>query len=242
MITIIPAIDLKDGKCVRLRQGKASDVTVYSDDPVAMALQWANEGAQFLHVVDLDGAFKGTPVHTAVIGRIAAAIGIPVEIGGGLRTAADIQSLLDAGVRRAILGTAACKEPDTLAALVRRFGDRLAVGIDARNGLVQVRGWVETTGTKAVDLATTLDGIGVKTIIYTDTAVDGMLTGVNLAGVSSMCKAVKCDIVASGGIASVSDIRALRGLGLSNLSGAIVGKALYEKRTTLRELTASASL
>jgi len=239
MITIIPAIDLKEGKCVRLRQGKAADVTVYSEDPIAMARDWAAQGAKFLHVVDLDGAFKGSPVHTEIIGKIAAAIDVPVETGGGLRTADDIQALLDVGVRRAILGTAACRAPETLAELVKRFGDRLAVGIDARNGLVQVKGWVETTGTRAVDLAVKLDSIGVKTLIYTDTAVDGMLTGVNLSGVSVICKAVKCNVIASGGIASASDIRALCALKLSNLTGAITGKALYEKRITLKELIAA---
>lgn len=241
MITVIPAIDLKDGKCVRLRQGKASDVTVYSEDPVAVARQWADDGAQLLHVVDLDGAFQGHPVHTALIARIAAAIDIPVEVGGGLRSEADIQSLIDAGIRRAILGTKACLKPAELSPLVRRFGDRLAVGIDARNGLVSVKGWVETTAVKGVDLAVQLAAIGVRTLIYTDISVDGMLRGVNAVQVAAVCRAVTCDVIASGGIASEEDIRVLRGLNMPNLTGAIVGKALYEKRVSLRALLDTAA-
>jgi phosphoribosylformimino-5-aminoimidazole carboxamide ribotide isomerase len=200
-----------------------------------MAQRWAKEGAGFLHVVDLDGAFQGRPVHTALIARMTSAVGIPVEVGGGLRTEADIRALLDAGVRRAILGTKACLTPGDMAPLVRRFGDKLAVGIDARNGLVQVKGWIETTSVRAVDLAGQLDSLGVKTLIYTDTAVDGMLRGVNAAQVAAICKAVSCNVIASGGIASAGDIRVLRDLGEPNLVGAIVGKALYEKRVSLRE-------
>ncbi|MEI6219073.1 MAG: HisA/HisF-related TIM barrel protein, partial [bacterium] len=168
MITIVPAIDLKDGKCVRLKQGKAADVTVYSEDPVAMARQWADAGAKLLHVVDLDGAFQGRPVHTALISKIAAAIDIPIEVGGGLRTEADLTALFDAGVGRIILGTRACEKPDDLAPLIDLFGDKLAVGIDAKNGLVRVKGWIETTSVQAVDLAVRLDSLGVRTLIYTD--------------------------------------------------------------------------
>lgn len=240
MIEIIPAIDLKGGKCVRLRQGKATDVTVYSDDPVSMAKRWADEGARFLHVVDLDGAFQGIPVHTALISAVAASVDIPIEVGGGLRTEDDISTLINAGVRRAILGTKACTSPDALAPLVHKFGDKLAVGIDARNGMVQVKGWIETTSVKAVDLAVQLDTIGVKTLIYTDTAVDGMLRGVNAGQVAAVCKAVSCNVIASGGIASAEDIHVLKQLGAPNLTGAITGKALYEKRVSLAELLAAA--
>ncbi|MEI6970470.1 MAG: 1-(5-phosphoribosyl)-5-[(5-phosphoribosylamino)methylideneamino]imidazole-4-carboxamide isomerase [bacterium] len=236
MINIIPAIDLKDGKCVRLRQGNATDVTVYSEDPVATARHWAADGAGMLHIVDLDGAFQGMPVHAALIARIVSAVDIPVETGGGLRTEADIQSLVDAGVRRVILGTRACLKPDDLVPLVRRFGDRIAVGIDARDGLVSIKGWVETTAVKGVDLAVHLDAIGVKTLIYTDIATDGMLRGVNAVQVAAVCRAVSCEVIASGGIASAEDICTLRDLKMPNLTGAIVGKALYEKRVSLREL------
>ena len=236
---IYPAIDLKDGKCVRLKQGRADAVTVYSEDPVAMARQWAEAGGDWLHVVDLDGAFAGHPVHHDVVAKMAAAIAIPVELGGGLRTDDDIRRMLDAGVRRVVLGTRACADPDALAALVKRYGDRLAVGIDARNGKVQVKGWVETTDTLAVDLAKRVSALGVATIIYTDTATDGMLTGPNLAGVRMLCEAVTAKIIASGGISTCHDIAALAGLNLSNLEGVIVGKALYEGAVTIPAMKAA---
>ena len=237
-IAILPAIDLKDGKCVRLRQGKAEDVTVYSSDPVDMALQWEKEGGDYLHVVDLDGAFEGRPVHGEVIGRIAKALSIPVEVGGGLRTDEDIEHILGLGVDRVILGTRACDSPETLERLVRRYGARLAVGIDARDGMVQVKGWTETTGSKATELGARMSAMGVKTIIYTDTARDGMLHGVNTAAMAAICDAVECNVIASGGVSSVEDIKALAALGKPNLAGAIVGKALYEGRVTIEALKA----
>ena len=233
---VIPAIDLKGGRCVRLRQGRAEDVTVYSDDPVDMARRWVAEGAQYLHVVDLDGAFEGHPVHTEVIARIAKAIPIPVEVGGGLRTEADIRKVIACGVDRAIVGTRALQDPAVLAAWAAEFGAHLAVGIDARNGLVQIRGWVETTAIRAVDLATTADKAGVTTLIYTDTATDGMLGGVNAKAVDEICAAVRCGVIASGGVSSAGDIRALCALGRTNLAGAIVGKALYEGTVRFAEL------
>ena len=187
---ILPAIDLKDGKCVRLRQGKAEDVTVYSDDPVAQSRTWLDQGAQQLHVVDLDGAFQGAPRHAEVIAQIIRSIGIPVEVGGGLRTDAHIEQMLQAGVTRAIIGTRALESFDALKALVRRFGDVIAVGIDARDGFVQVKGWVETTKTRATELAKQVESAGVRTIIYTDTATDGMLGGPNLAAMRQMCGTV----------------------------------------------------
>lgn len=239
MMKIYPAIDLKDGKCVRLKQGRADAVTVYSDDPVAMAKQWADAGGDWLHVVDLDGAFAGRPVHHKLIKAMAAAIPIPVEIGGGLRTDEDIRELLASGARRVILGTRACADPDALAALVRTFGDRIAVGIDARQGRVQVKGWVETTDTLAADLAVKVAGAGVGTIIYTDTATDGMLTGPNLEGVAALCRAVKVKVIASGGISTCADIAALARLRLPNLDGVIVGKALYEGAVTIADMKAA---
>jgi len=233
---IIPAIDLKDGHCVRLRQGRADAVTIYSEDPVAMAQHWEQQGAGRLHVVDLDGAFVGRPVHREVVARIVAAVKIPVQFGGGLRTDAAIQDMLDVGVSRVVLGTRASTEPEDLARLARRFGDRVAVGIDARNGKVQVRGWVEMTDRDATALAVTVAGAGVKTLIYTDTATDGMLVGPNLEGVFALCRVAACDVIASGGIASADDVRRLRDLHLPNLVGVIVGKALYERRVTVKEL------
>ena len=239
-MVILPAIDLKDGKCVRLRQGRAEDLTVYSDDPVAQARAWLAQGAEQLHVVDLDGAFQGEPRHADVIARIIQALGIPVEVGGGLRTDAHIERLLRAGVTRAIIGTRALDSLDALAALVTRFGDAIAVGIDARDGFVQVRGWVETTATRATELARQAEAAGVRTIIYTDTATDGMLGGPNLAAMRQICETVSCRIIASGGVSAPEHVTALKALGCANLYGAIVGKALYDGKTTLAAMKAAA--
>lgn len=240
--TILPAVDLKGGKCVRLRQGRADDETVYGEDPAAQAREWARQGARWLHVVDLDGAFQGQPAHLEVIGAMAAAARIPVECGGGLRRDEDLEALLARGVRRAILGTRALEQMDELAALAAKYGERLAVGIDAREGFVQVKGWTETSRTTAVELARRAAAAGVRTLIYTDTATDGMLRGPNFAGNAELCDAVgpACQVIASGGITTAADIVRLRALGKVNLAGAIVGKALYEGRTTLGELLAAA--
>lgn len=237
-ILVIPAIDLKGGRCVRLRQGKADEVTTYSDDPVYMAKRWADEGAKYLHVVDLDGAFQGAPVHQEVIARMVGAVKIPVEVGGGLRTDRDIELLLDCGVARAIVGTRAWAEPDQLKGLVGRFGHKLAVGIDARGGRVQIKGWTETTEEDAVSLAKRADAMGVGTIIYTDTARDGMLEGVNAKAMDAICAAVSCSVIASGGVSSTTDMKLLKSLKRPNLVGAIVGKALYEGRVKLKDLEA----
>jgi phosphoribosylformimino-5-aminoimidazole carboxamide ribotide isomerase len=238
MIKIIPAIDLKSGKCVRLRQGLANEETVYSDSPSEMAKHWVKEGGEFLHVVDLDGAFEGKPVHADVLTAICETIDIPVEIGGGIRTDEDIESLLATGVTRVILGTRACEHPEELARLVEKFGgERIAVGIDARDGMVQTKGWVETTDVVAVDLAKQVDAAGVGTLIYTDTSRDGMMDGVNAFEMGKICSAVACDVVASGGVSSVEDMKRLAALNCDNLVGAIVGKALYEETVTIRQLT-----
>ena len=238
---ILPAIDLKDGKCVRLRQGKADDVTVYGDDPALQARDWREQGGQELHVVDLDGAFAGTPRHVETIRRIIEAFDGPVEVGGGLRTPEAIAAVLDAGAARAIIGSAALEDPGLLSKMVELYGERIAVGIDARDGLVQTRGWVETSSVKAVDLAAAVAKIGVKTIIYTDTATDGMLAGPNLSQMAAICDAAPtCSITASGGVSSVYDVQNLKALERSNLRSAIVGKALYDGKTTLREMNIAA--
>jgi len=239
---ILPAIDLQNNRCVRLRQGRADESTVYGDDPVAQALDWLKQGARQLHVVDLDGAFAGEPKHTAVIAAIVKTIGIPVEVGGGLRTDSHVEQLLAAGVARAIIGTRALENTDALAALVARFGgERIAVGIDARDGFVQVKGWVETTATRATDLARRVAAVGVRTIIYTDTATDGMLQGPNYTAMDEICRAVpEVAIIASGGVSAPEHVRRLLDLGHANLFGAIVGKALYEGKTTLAAMNAAA--
>lgn len=241
-MTIIPAIDLKGGKCVRLRQGRAADETVYGDDPAAQAADWARQGAKTLHVVDLDGAFDGAPRHLAEIAAIVAAFGGEVEAGGGIRTADDLAAVVDAGASRAILGSAALEDPEFLSAALELYGERIAVGIDARGGLVQTRGWVETTATRATDLAAAVSRMGVSRIIYTDTATDGMLAGPNTAQLAAICDAAPgARVTASGGIASAADVAALLALGRANLDSAIVGKALYDGRVSFAALAAAAA-
>lgn len=240
-MVILPAIDLKDGKCVRLRQGRADDVTVYGDDPAEQARDWRDQGGQELHVVDLDGAFAGSPRHADVIAKIIKAFGGPVEVGGGIRDAESLRAVLEAGAARAIIGSAALEDPAFLSDAVELYGDRIAVGIDARDGFVQTRGWIETTAVKATDLAVAVAKAGVKTIIYTDTATDGMLGGPNLTQMAAICDAAPtCQITASGGVSSPFDVQNLKGLERANLRAAIVGKALYDGRATLRDLNIAA--
>ena len=240
-MVILPAIDLKDGKCVRLRQGRADDVTVYGDDPAEQAKDWAEQGGAELHVVDLDGAFAGTPRHAETIRRIIAAFGGPVEVGGGLRTPEALTAVIEAGAARAILGSAALDDPEFLSKAVELYGERIAVGIDARDGFVQTKGWVETTSVKATDFAQAVARLGVKSIIYTDTATDGMLGGPNLTQLAAICEAAPtCQVTASGGVSSPFDVENLKALERPNLRAAIVGKALYDGRTTLRELNRAA--
>ena len=236
-MTILPAIDLKGGKCVRLRQGRADDVTVYGDDPAAQARDWREQGGRELHVVDLDGAFAGEPRHAAVIAQVIEAFGGPVEVGGGIRTMDALRAVMEAGAARAIIGSAALEDPAFLSAALELYGERIAVGIDARDGFVQTRGWVETTKVRATELAAAVEKAGVKSIIYTDTATDGMLGGPNLTQMAAICDAASgCSITASGGVSSPYDVKNLIALGRANLVAAIVGKALYDGRTTLREL------
>lgn len=236
--TVIPAIDLRNGKCVRLRRGKLSEETVYDTDPVKVALKWEKEGAKYLHVVDLDGAFAGRPAHTGLVIKIAAAVKIPVQVGGGLRTETQIQNLIDNGISRVIIGTAACESEDVVNQLVKKFKSKLAVGIDAQNEFVQTRGWTKTTSLNAVDLAMKLDQMGVQTLIYTDTGRDGMLSGPNTAAIFHFCSKVNCKVIASGGVSKPDDIIKLSKLALSNLDGIIVGKALYEGNISLKMVLA----
>ena len=236
-MTILPAIDLKGGKCVRLRQGRADDVTVYGDDPAAQARDWREQGGRELHVVDLDGAFAGEPRHAAVIAQVIEAFGGPVEVGGGIRTMDALRTVMEAGAARAIIGSAALEDPAFLSAALEFYGERIAVGIDARDGFVQTRGWVETTKVRATELAAAVEKAGVKSIIYPDTATDGMLGGPNLTQMAAICDAAPgCAVTASGGVSSPYDVKNLMSLGRANLVAAIVGKALYDGRTTLREL------
>jgi len=238
--TILPAIDLQGGKCVRLQQGKADKATVYGDNPVAQAKSWEDQGASYLHVVDLDGAFEGRPMHTEVIKEICEALSIPVELGGGLRTESHVAEILDAGVQRAILGTKALETEGFTKGLIKEFGERIAIGIDAKNSLVQISGWVDTTKINAYEFGKQVSDMGAATIIYTDTSRDGMLSGVNGEAMATMCDAVSCDVIASGGVTSLDDVPTLKKLGRKNLTGVIVGKALYDGRVTLAELNQEA--
>ncbi len=240
-MVILPAIDIKGGKCVRLRQGREDDVTVYGDAPSEQAVDWRRQGGEELHVVDLDGAFAGTPRHAAVIADVIKAFAGPVEVGGGLRTPEALAAVIEAGATRAIIGSAALEDPEFLSSSIEIYGDRIAVGIDARNGFVQTRGWVETSKTPATELARAVAAMGVKTIIYTDTATDGMLGGPNLEQMAAICDAApSCEITASGGVSSPEDVLNLRRLGRPNLRAAIVGKALYDGRTSLAAMNAAA--
>ena len=221
---IFPAIDLRGGKCVRLIQGDFDKETVYSDDPQATALKWQSMGAKFLHVVDLDGARAGSPKNLDAIKKILDAVTIPIEVGGGIRTLDDVDKLLSLGVQRVILGSIAVENPTLVAEAVQRFGDRVVVGIDARNGFVAVHGWEKSSSVKVGDLAKQIVAAGIKTIIYTDISKDGMLSGVNAEAFTELAKESGAQIVASGGVRSIEDIRALKSAGVA---GVIVGKAIY---------------
>jgi phosphoribosylformimino-5-aminoimidazole carboxamide ribotide isomerase len=240
MFTIYPAIDLKNGQVVRLHQGRADAMTVYGDDPGAVAREWAGQGAEWLHVVDLDGAFSGEPRNGNCVHDILAAVNIPVQLGGGLRTRQQIADSLAMGVSRCVVGTKAC-EPAFVKSLIAEFGGKIAVGIDARDGFVAVKGWVEKTSLTAVEFAQQISRLGVRTIIFTDIATDGTLTGPNVNAVSTVCGSVQCDIIASGGVSTADDVRRLRELKQPNLAGVIIGKALYDGRVRLSDILTSGS-
>ena len=235
---VLPAIDLKNGQCVRLEQGLMAKDTVYSDDPAAMARHWQDEGGEFLHLVDLDGAFAGVPKNREAIEAIVAAVDIPTELGGGIRDLETIEAYLKLGVDRVILGTVAKENPELVAEACRRFPGQIVVGIDAKNGLVAVRGWAEVTEKKAIDLAREMEGFGVTAIIYTDIARDGMMQGPNLEATAALAEAISIPVIASGGVSSLDDIRNLLKIEASGVSGVITGKAIYSGSLNLREAVA----
>lgn len=234
---IYPAIDVKDGKCVRLVQGQFNDETVYSNHPVEMARKFEQMGAEYLHVVDLDGARLGEPQNIAIISEMAVKMGIPIQLGGGIRTIEMIEIILCKGIERVILGTSAVKDQDMVKKAIQSFGNNLAVAIDARDGLVAIEGWAKTSSFTAVGFAKKMEDLGAKTIIYTDISRDGMLNGPNLKAMEEMVKSVEIDVIASGGVTSLEDIINLKELGVS---GAIVGKALYTGDIKLQEAIAAA--
>lgn len=230
---LFPAIDIRNGNCVRLIQGDYNQETIYGDSPVDMAAQWHEKGAKFIHIVDLDAAKSGLSQNSKVIKEIAKSCPAPIQVGGGIRTMEVIRDYLDNGVNRVIVGTAAINNPDFLKEAVTAYGERIVVSIDARNGYVATDGWTDTSEIKAIDLLHSLVEIGVKTIVYTDIAKDGMLQGPNFEELQTMHEASDIDVIASGGVSTVKDVKKLKE---TNMYGAIVGKALYDGTVTLEAL------
>jgi phosphoribosylformimino-5-aminoimidazole carboxamide ribotide isomerase len=226
---LYPAIDLKDGQCVRLVRGEMSAATVFNDDPAAQARSFEAAGCAWLHLVDLNGAFAGAPVNGAAVEAILSAVTIPAQLGGGIRDMATIETWLEKGLRRVILGTVAVREPGLVKDAARAFPGRVAVGIDARDGMVAVEGWAETTDLAALDLAARFEDAGVAAIIYTDIDRDGAMEGPNVAATAAFANAVKIPVIASGGVSSMDDLRALKACG-APLDGVISGRALYDGR------------
>jgi phosphoribosylformimino-5-aminoimidazole carboxamide ribotide isomerase len=235
---LFPAIDLKDGQCVRLRQGVMSDATVFGDDPAAQAASFEKQGFQYLHVVDLNGAFEGKPVNRAAVRAIRDTLSIPMQLGGGIRSLAQVETWLTEGVARVILGTVAVKQPEIVIESARSFPGQIAVGIDARDGMVAIEGWAATSELTAIELAKRFEDAGVAAIIYTDIARDGLLTGLNLPATAALAREVSVPVIASGGLAGIEDVHQLLRPEYSMLEGAIAGRALYDGRLDAAEALA----
>lgn len=229
---IYPAIDIKDGKCVRLLQGRFSDVTVYGDSPAEMAKKWEQMGGEFIHVVDLDGALQGRGVNADAIKKICESVNVPVQTGGGIRSMEDIEARLSLGINRVIIGTKAVSDSEFVKRAVDKYREKIVIGIDAKDGMVAVEGWEKTSDFTAVDFAKKMADIGVQTIVYTDIATDGTLAGPNIAAMTEMASSVNADIIASGGVGSIEHIKALIPTGVE---GVIVGRALYTGNVDLKE-------
>ena len=237
---LFPAIDLKDGACVRLEQGDMTRATVFQRDPAAQARAFAVQGFEYLHVVDLDGAFAGKPVNTAAVEGIVKAAGMPVQLGGGIRDLATIDAWLDKGVARVIISTAAVRDPALVAEAARRYPNRVAVALDARDGRIAVKGWAERSELTALQVAQRFEDAGVAALIYTDISRDGVLAGLNLDAAIALAEAVSIPVIASGGLASIADVAALLQPCAKKLAGAIAGRALYEGRLELKKAQAAA--
>jgi len=231
---IIPAVDIKSGKCVRLLQGRMDDETVYSDDPGAMAAKWAGLGARMIHVIDLDGAFSKSPQNMAPIRKILQAVNVPIQLGGGIRNEATVHQYLEMGVKRVIIGTEAIKKPAFVKKICRTHPQQVVVGIDARNGKVAIDGWTQTTRVDAIDLAREFEDCGVAAINFTDIQRDGMQSGPNLEATRRLAEAVSIPVVASGGVSSIKDVKNLLPLQASGVIGVIIGKALYSGALDLK--------
>jgi phosphoribosylformimino-5-aminoimidazole carboxamide ribotide isomerase len=229
-VILFPAIDLKEGQCVRLEQGDMARATVFNLDPAAQATSFAAQGFEYLHVVDLDGAFAGKPINAHAVEAMLAAVGIPVQLGGGIRDLRTIEAWLAKGIARVIIGTAAVRDPELVKAAAKKFPGRVAVGLDARDGKVAVQGWAETSEVAALEIATRFEDAGVAAIIFTDISRDGLLKGLNLDATIALAERISIPVIASGGFASLDDVKALLAPRAEKLAGAIVGRALYDGR------------
>ncbi|MGG0787770.1 1-(5-phosphoribosyl)-5-[(5-phosphoribosylamino)methylideneamino]imidazole-4-carboxamide isomerase [Peribacillus simplex] len=233
--TIYPAIDMRGGKCVRLIQGDYNQETVYGDSPFDMAKSFADQGANWIHMVDLDGAKEGVRINDSYVIKAASELGARIQIGGGIRTERDIAHYLDNGVERVILGSTAVSDPDFTKDMIRKYGSHIAIGIDAKDGRVATHGWLQTSGTLAIDLGKLLADAGAETFIVTDIATDGMLSGPNVKGILAMAEATGKNVIASGGISSLEDLVTLKEYEAQGIAGAIIGKAIYTNRFTVEE-------
>jgi phosphoribosylformimino-5-aminoimidazole carboxamide ribotide isomerase len=234
-LILYPAIDIREGRAVRLAQGDYDRETAYDDDPVVAARRWADDGARWLHVVDLDGAKAGTPVNLDHVRRIVAAVGIPVQLGGGLRDSRKVEEAISAGAERVVLGTAAVKDPDLAAAIAAAHGDRIVAAVDARSGKVAAEGWTEESELKATEVVAALVERGIRRFVYTPVDVDGLMEGPDLDSLREVAEAAQGEMIYSGGIGTLDDLRAVATLGPENVVGVIVGRALYERRFTVAE-------
>lgn len=234
-MTIIPAIDIRNGKVVRLFRGDFSRETIYSDDPVKAALKWQGEGAKRLHVVDLDGALEGKLKNLNWIRKITASIDIPVEVGGGIRTAQEVTAVIKGGASYAILGTKACEDEEFLRKAVEKYGDKIIVSLDVKDGYLQTKGWLNPTDTKAVDFAKKVKAIGVRTVVYTDISKDGTLQGPDFENILKFLWDVEIDMIVSGGVSSIADIKILKEYDRKEIVGVIIGRALYDSKIILKE-------
>lgn len=229
---IFPAIDIKDGNCVRLKQGKFDELDIYFDNPVEVAKNWEDKGAKFIHIVDLDGAKDGKSKNFDIIKNIAETVKVPIQVGGGIRTEEAIKTLLEAGVNRVILGTAAVNDENFLREMTKKYNEKIVVSVDAKDGIVAIDGWVNLSSLKSTDFVRTLDEIGVKTIVYTDIAKDGMMEGPNFNIYKEVSEISSIDVIASGGVSSIEDVKKLKSM---DIYGAIIGKALYIDSIKLEE-------
>lgn len=232
---VFPAVDIKEGQCVRLRQGNADEVTTYSENPVEMALNWANKGAKWLHVVDLDGAFQGFAVNKEIISKICRQLSIPVQLGGGVRNIETAKAYMQTGVERLIIGTMALEDKESLSLLCREYPDRIGVSLDASDGILKTRGWVEETGKKVTDVVPVMESMGVACLVYTDISRDGMQNGVNITALESLLQQTKLPVIVAGGVSYLEDLKALVPLVQKGLEGVVTGKAIYSGSLDLQE-------